>query len=89
MGEMRRLLQGARIDPKPVTSSTSLTELVDNALLAYNGARLREACQLFTQHVLEDDVTVANRKPRKPKRLYEKRKELLELLVREYRAAHR
>src|SRR5581483_6132647 len=52
------LLQGARIDPRPLTPATTVTELVDNALLAYNGARLREAVQLFTQHVLADDVTV-------------------------------
>jgi len=58
MGEMKRLLQGARIDPRPLTPATTVTELVDNALLAYNGARLREAVQLFTQHVLADDVTV-------------------------------
>ena len=58
MGDMKRLLQGARIDPPPVTATTTLTELVDRAFLAYNGARLREAAQLFTRHVLADDVTV-------------------------------
>src|SRR5262249_52298514 len=58
MGATKKLLQGARIDPRPVTAKTTLTQLVDGALLAYNGARLREACQLFTQHVLQDDVTV-------------------------------
>src|SRR2546422_6449034 len=58
MGEMRRLLEGARIDPASVTSRTTLTELVDGAFLAYNGARLREAVQLFTRRLLEDDVTI-------------------------------
>jgi deoxyhypusine synthase len=58
MGGMKRLLEGARIDPRPVTRETTLTQLVDEALLAYNGARLREACQLFTRHLLDDDVTV-------------------------------
>src|SRR5213593_4117749 len=58
MGEMRRLLEGARIDPSPVTATTTLTELVDGALLAYNGARLREAVQLFTRQLLADDVTI-------------------------------
>jgi deoxyhypusine synthase len=58
MGEMRGLLRGARIDPRPIRPDATLTELVDGAFLAYNGARLREACQLFTQHVLNDDVTV-------------------------------
>ena len=58
MGEMKRLLQGARIDPAAVTPKTGLTELIDGAFLAYNGARLREAVQLFTRHLLEDDVTI-------------------------------
>jgi deoxyhypusine synthase len=55
---MRKLLDGARIDPRPVTPETTLTELVDGAFLAYNGARLREASQLFVRRMLEDDVTV-------------------------------
>src|SRR5215471_9824244 len=58
MGDMKRLLEGARINPPPITARTTLTELVDGALLAYNGARLREAVQLFTRHLLADDVTI-------------------------------
>src|SRR5258705_13078573 len=58
MGEMKRVLQGARIDPQAITSATSLTELIDGAFLAYNGARLREAVQLFTRRLLDDDVTI-------------------------------
>jgi deoxyhypusine synthase len=58
MGEMKRLLEGARIDPRPITPGISVTDLVDNNLLAYNGARLREAIQLFTRHLLDDDVTI-------------------------------
>ena len=58
MGGMKRLLAGARIDPRPVTATTTVRELVDGALLAYNGARLREAAQLFVRRMLEDDVTV-------------------------------
>ena len=58
MGGMKGLLRGARIDPPPVTSRTTFTELVDGAFLAYNGARLREAVQLFTRRLLEDDVTI-------------------------------
>ena len=51
-------LGGKRIDPAPITSSTSIAELVDESFLAYNAARLREACQLFTQKMLEPEVTV-------------------------------
>ena len=53
-----KYLQGRRIDPKPITPETALADLVDDAFLAYNAARLREACQLFTQKMLEPDVTV-------------------------------
>src|SRR3989440_3222022 len=53
-----KYLQGRRIDPRPITPTTTLADLVDDAFLAYNAARLREACQLFTQKMLEPDVTV-------------------------------
>ena len=53
-----KFLQGKRIDPAPITKKTTLTELVDESFLAYNGARLREACRLFTQKMLEPDVTI-------------------------------
>ncbi len=53
-----KLLQGRRIDPAPITSGIALADLVDEAFLAYNAARLREACQLFTQKMLEPEVTV-------------------------------
>src|SRR5437588_310699 len=59
MGKKRsKYLQGRRIDPRPITPATTLADLVDDAFLAYNAARLREACQLFTQKMLEPDVTV-------------------------------
>ena len=53
-----KFLKGRRIDPTPITSNTSLADLVDESFLAYNAARLREACQLFTQKMLEPDVTI-------------------------------
>ncbi len=53
-----KFLKGRRIDPAPITSATTVAELVDGAFIAYNGARLREACQLFTQKMLEPDVTI-------------------------------
>jgi deoxyhypusine synthase len=51
-------LSGTAIDPKPVTGSMTVADLVESAFLAYNAARLREACQLFVEKMLEDDVTV-------------------------------
>jgi len=53
-----KFLRGRRIDPKPIDSNTKLTELVDETFIAYNAARLREACRLFTQKMLEPDTTV-------------------------------
>jgi len=53
-----KFLKGNRIDPSPITPNTTLAELVDGSFLAYNGARLREACQLYTRKMLEPEVTV-------------------------------
>src|ERR671921_1147447 len=53
-----KFLQGRRIDPKPIGRETTLADLIDESFLAYNAARLREACHLFTQKMLEPDVTV-------------------------------
>jgi deoxyhypusine synthase len=54
-----RFLSGRKIDPAPITPNTSVPDLIDEAFLAYNAARLREACQLFTRKMLEPEVTVA------------------------------
>lgn len=53
-----KFLRGRRIDPAPITSETKLADLIDSAFVAYNAARLREACWLFTQKMLEPDVTI-------------------------------
>lgn len=58
MAGKERLLSGKKIDPKPIGNSTSITELVDNDFISYNAGRLREACRLFTEKILRDDVTV-------------------------------
>ena len=36
----------------------SCADLIDDAFLAYNSARLQEGCQLFAEKMLEPDVTV-------------------------------
>src|SRR3989442_12995840 len=51
-------LRGQCISPKPVTGKETVADLVDNAFLAYNAGRLAEGCRLFTERMLEDDVTV-------------------------------
>ncbi len=47
-----------KINPDPISRATSLTGLIDKTFLAYNAGRLREACQIFTHKMLEDDVLV-------------------------------
>lgn len=58
MGTQNKFLGGTPIDPKPVTGTMTVADLVESAFLAYNAARLREACQLFVEKMLEDDVTI-------------------------------
>ena len=53
-----KFLQGRRIDPAPITGKIIVADLIDESFLAYNAARLREACQLFTKKMLEPEVTV-------------------------------
>src|SRR5687767_2889403 len=54
----KRWLSGPSIRPDPIASGMTAAELVDNAYLAYNGGRLREACELYTQKMLADDALV-------------------------------
>ena len=56
--ETSRFLRGDRIDPRRIDGSERVADLIDGTFLAYNAARLREACQLFTQKMLDSDVTV-------------------------------
>jgi len=53
-----KFLRGRKINPEPIAKSISAADLIDESFLAYNAARLREACQLFTKKMLEPDVTV-------------------------------
>jgi deoxyhypusine synthase len=53
-----RFLSGKRIQPTPIDANTALADLIDESFMAYNAARLREACQLFTRKMLEPDVTI-------------------------------
>ena len=57
-GPGNRFLSGQRIDPRRIDGSETAADLIEGTFLAYNAARLREACQLFTQKMLEPDVTV-------------------------------
>src|SRR5690349_15875524 len=56
--ETSRFLRGQRIDPRRIDGKETVAELIEGTYLAYNAARLREACQLFTEKMLDPDVTV-------------------------------
>jgi deoxyhypusine synthase len=58
MGNKSRFLQGQRIEPPAIDGSISIADLIDNTFNAYNAGRFREACHLFTERMLADDVTV-------------------------------
>jgi deoxyhypusine synthase len=53
-----KVSKGPAIAPDPIVSGITVDRLVDTAFLAYNAARLREACRLFVEKMLEPDVTV-------------------------------
>ena len=55
---MSEYLSGKKIGPGPIQPDVTLTELIDSVFEAYNAARLREACHLFVQKMLAEDVTV-------------------------------
>lgn len=54
-----RYLRGGRINPPAITGRETAAELIDQAFLAYNGARLREGARLLVERMLADDTTVA------------------------------
>jgi deoxyhypusine synthase len=56
-GGKSRYLCGKRILPKPVSRSTAIVQLIDS-MDAYNGGRLRAACQLLRDRYSQPDVTV-------------------------------
>src|SRR3954469_19590893 len=56
--EGSRFLSGEKIEPRRIDGSETVADLIDGTFQAYNAARLREACQLFTGKMLDDDVTV-------------------------------
>jgi deoxyhypusine synthase len=51
-------LRGRRINPTAITGAETAADLIDNAFLAYNAGRLREACALFAERMLSPEVTV-------------------------------
>jgi deoxyhypusine synthase len=58
MSPSSQFLRGGRIDPRRIDGHESVADLIDGTFLAYNAARLREACHLLTTKMLAPDVTV-------------------------------
>ncbi|MFI5244282.1 MAG: deoxyhypusine synthase family protein, partial [Gemmatimonadales bacterium] len=53
-----RFLRGKKIDPRRLDGTESVAQLIEGTFQAYNSGRLREACRLFADKMLEPDVTV-------------------------------
>ncbi len=51
-------MRGRKLDPQPLSAGVGVDALVDEFFLSYNAARLREACHIFADKMLEPDVTV-------------------------------
>jgi deoxyhypusine synthase len=51
-------LRGKKIEPRKLDGRETVVDLVDGTFQSYNSGRLREACALFTELMLEKDVTV-------------------------------
>ncbi len=58
MDKRKELLSGEIISPPTITDHISLVELVERTFLSYNAGRLREACQVYTQKMLKEEVTI-------------------------------
>src|SRR2546427_9689106 len=58
MKNKSRFLRGQPIEPPAIDANISIVALIDKTFNAYNAARFREACQLFVERMLADDVTV-------------------------------
>ncbi|MFP5355351.1 MAG: homospermidine biosynthesis protein [Gemmatimonadota bacterium] len=51
-------MRGGRIDPRKINGKERVVDLIEGTYLAYNAGRLREACQLFTEKMLDPSVTI-------------------------------
>jgi len=56
--QKRKCALSRNINPKKISDHLSIQEMVDESFLAFNAARLREACWLLTRKMLQPDVTI-------------------------------
>lgn len=57
-GNKERHLIGKRVLPKPITKDMHVSQIIDNAMLAYNSGRIRAACNLLAKKYAEGNVTI-------------------------------
>src|SRR5947208_9363567 len=62
MNNKSRFLHGQSIQPPAIDANISIADLIDKTFNAYNAARFREACHLFSERILADDVTIGLQK---------------------------
>jgi deoxyhypusine synthase len=55
--DKHQYLSGKRVLPKPVSKESNIASVIDN-MDAYNGGRLRAACQLMRDKYAAEDVTI-------------------------------
>ncbi len=59
LGEKKSsFLSGKQIFPQEIKPAIKAKDLIEETFLAYNAARLREACLLFSQKMLKENVTI-------------------------------
>jgi deoxyhypusine synthase len=58
MAHKKSYLSGARINPDPIRGGMTVDQLIDETFLAYNGGRLQQACRLYAEKMLREEVTV-------------------------------
>ena len=58
MDHKKEFLSGQRIYPNPIRGDLPVDRLIDETFLAYNGGRLQKACRLFSERMLQENVTV-------------------------------
>lgn len=51
-------LRGRKIEPRKIDGTETVVQLVEQCFQSYNSGRLREACQLFTEKMLDAKCTV-------------------------------
>jgi deoxyhypusine synthase len=55
---IEKYLSGPRIFPDPLTGKESIADIIDKTYLAYNAARIKEACRLYVEKMLRPNVYV-------------------------------